>query len=185
MRKWNDLQLMRQPVVYDRRADHMVVLTPAEFQRTFRFNQPAVYILVTMLNDQLHFPTNRGRPLLVVQQVLVALNHYAGGHFPTSGLCGGVSQSTVCCMVQPVPWALCQHKATHLKMPSEEQKQTTAAWMMQKYQLQRFAYAIDGMMVCFDRVPRDFPDTIGLQDFNCRKNFYALNCQVPIHQVIL
>jgi hypothetical protein len=53
MRKWmmDDLQLVRQPVVYDRRADHMVVLNPAEFQRTFRFNQPAVYTLMTMLND--------------------------------------------------------------------------------------------------------------------------------------
>jgi hypothetical protein len=122
----------------------------------------------------------------VLKQVLVALNHYAGGHFQRmSGLCGGVSQSTVCRVVQQVSWALCQHKATHLKMPSEEQKQTTAARMMQKYQLPRFAYAIDGMMVHFDSAPHDFPDTIGLQDFNWRKNFYALNCQVPIHQVIL
>jgi hypothetical protein len=84
-----DLQLVQQPVVYDRRADHMVVLNPAEFQRTFRFNQPAVYAIVAMLHDQLHFPSNRGRPLSVLQQVLVALNHYAGGHFQrTSALCG-------------------------------------------------------------------------------------------------
>lgn len=180
-----DLQLVRQPVVYDRRADHMVVLNPAEFQRTFRFNQPAVYALVTMLYDQLHFPTNRGRPLSVLQQVLVALNHYAGGLFQqTSGLCGSVSQSTVCRVVQRVSWAICQHKAAHLKMPSEEQKQATAARMMQDHQLPRFAFAVDGMMVRFDSAPRDFPDTIGLQDFNCRKNFYALNCQVTIHQVI-
>ncbi len=41
------------------------------------------------------------------------------------------------------------------------------------------------MMVRFDSAPSDFPDTIGLQDFNCRKNFYALNCQVPINQVVL
>ncbi len=34
-----------------------------------------------MLHDQLHFPTERGRPLTVLQQVLVALNHYAGGQF--------------------------------------------------------------------------------------------------------
>jgi hypothetical protein len=115
----------------------------------------------------------------------VALNHYAGGHFQrTSGLCGGVSQSTVCRVVQRVSWAICQHKAAHLKLPSEEQKQATAARMMQDHQLPRFAFAVDGMMVRFDSAPRDFPDTIGLQDFNCRKNFYALNCQVTIHQVI-
>jgi hypothetical protein len=62
-----DLQLVRQPMVYNRRADHMVVLNPAEFQRTFLFNQLAVYTLVTMLNDQLHFPTNCRRPLSVLQ----------------------------------------------------------------------------------------------------------------------
>jgi hypothetical protein len=74
----------------------VVVLKPAEFQCTFRFNQQAVYALVAMLHDQLHFPTNRGRPLSVLQQVLTALNHYAGGHFQrTTGLCGGVSQPTV------------------------------------------------------------------------------------------
>jgi hypothetical protein len=93
---------------------------------------------MTMLNDLLHFPTNNGRPLSVLQ--LVALNHYAGGHFQRmSGQCGGVSQSAVCRVVQRVSWALCQHKAMHLKMPSEEQKQTTAARMMQKYQLPTFA----------------------------------------------
>jgi hypothetical protein len=66
-------------------------------------------------------------------------------------------ESTVCCMVQQVSWALCQHKATHIKMPSEEQKQAAAARMMQKYQLPRFAYTIDGMMVRFDSAPRDLP----------------------------
>ncbi len=99
----DDLQLVRQPVVYDRRADHKVVLNLAKFQRIFRFNQPAVYTLVTMLNDQLYFPTNCGQPLSVLQQFLVALNHYAGGHFHLmSGLCGGVSQSTVFHVVQRV-----------------------------------------------------------------------------------
>jgi hypothetical protein len=83
-----EMQLVRQPVVYDRRADHMQVLNPVEFKRTFLFNQAAVYALVEMLYDQLHIPSNRGQPLLVLQQVLVALNHYAGGHFQcTSGLC--------------------------------------------------------------------------------------------------
>jgi hypothetical protein len=62
-------------------------------------------------------------------------------------------------------------------MPSEEEKQATAARIFERFQLPRFAYAVDGMMVRFDSAPRNFPDTIGLQDFNCRKNFWALNCQ--------
>ncbi len=66
----DDLQLVWQPVVYDMRADHMVVLNLAEFQH--RFNQPVVYTLVTMLNG-LHFPTNRGRPLSVSRSSLCAV----------------------------------------------------------------------------------------------------------------
>jgi hypothetical protein len=49
--------------------------------QTFRFFKTGVYALVDMLHDQLHFPTERGRPLTVLQQVLVALNHCAGGQF--------------------------------------------------------------------------------------------------------
>jgi hypothetical protein len=181
-----EIQLVRQPVVYDRRADHMQVLNTAEFKRTFRFNKAGVDALVEMLYDQLHIPSNRGRPLSVLQQVLVALNHFAGGHFQrTSGLCGGVSQSTVCRVVQRVSWAICEHKAAHLKMPSEEQMQATAARIMERFELPRFAFAVDGMMVRFDLAPRNVPANINLQDFNCRKNFYALNCQVICNDELL
>jgi hypothetical protein len=181
-----DLQLVRQPKVYDRRADHMIVLDHAEFKRTFRFTQDGVKALVTLLHDQLHYDTNRGRPLSVLQQVLVALNHYAGGHFQrTTALCGGISQPTVCRVSERVSWAICQHKGKFLKMPTEAQMQATAARMMEKYQLPRFAYGVDGMMVRFDTAPRDFPATIGLQDFNCRKNFWAINCQVVCNDEFL
>ena len=46
-----NLPLVQQPVVYDRRADHMVVLNPAEFKRTYRFDQAGVFALVEMLYD--------------------------------------------------------------------------------------------------------------------------------------
>jgi hypothetical protein len=176
-----DLQLVRQPEVYDRRADHIRVLNHAEFKRTFRFSEDGVYALVDLLHDQLHVDTNRGRPLSVLQQVLVALNHYAGGHFQrTSALCGGISQPTVCRVSLRVSNAICEHKAKFLKMPTEEQKQATAARMMADHHLPRMAYAVDGMMARFDTAPRNFPANIGLQDFTCRKNFYAINCQVNL-----
>ena len=182
-----DVPLVRQPVVYDRRADHVVVLSDAEFKRTFRFTKAGVYALVEMLFDQLNFPTARGRPLSVLQQVLVALNHYAGGHFQrTSGLCAGLSQPTVCRTVEAVSFAICQHKAAHLKMPTEAQMQATAARMLERYHLPRFAMAVDGMMVRFELAPRNFPrDQLVLQDFNCRKNFYALNSQLVCNDEML
>jgi hypothetical protein len=172
---------VRQPQVYDRRADHMVVLNHAEFKRTFRFTEDGVNAIAEMLHDQLHYPTQRGRPLSVLQQVLVALNHYAGGQYQrTTALCGGISQSTVCRTVEEVSWAICQHKNSFLKMPSEEEMEATAGRMMDRFHLPRFALAVDGMMVKFDNAPRDIPAAANLvpQDFNCRKNFYAFNCQV-------
>ena len=176
-----DLPLVRQPQVYDRRADHMVVLNHAEFKRTFRFTEDGVNAIAEMLHDQLHYPSNRGRPLSVLQQVLVALNHYAGGQYQrTTALCGGISQPTVCRVVEDVSWAICEHKNKFLKMPSEEEMEATAVRMMDRFHLPRFALAVDGMMVKFDNAPRDIPAAANLvpQDFNCRKNFYAFNTQV-------
>jgi len=182
-----DLQLVRQPEVFDRRADHIIVLNHAEFKRTFRFTEAGVYALVDMLHDQLHFESNRGRPLTVLQQVLVALNHYAGGHFQrTTGLCAGISQPTAFRVSERVSYALCQHKGRFLKMPTEAQMAATAARMMEKHQLPQIAYAVDGMMVRFDTAPRGFPtNTLALQDFNCRKNFYAINAQVVCNDEML
>jgi len=134
-----------------------------------------------MLHDQLHYPSTRGRPLSVLQQVLVALNHYAGGQYQrTTALCGGISQPTVCRVVEDVSWAICEHKNKFLKMPSEEEMEATAVRMMDRFHLPRFALAVDGMMVKFDNAPRDIPAAANLvpQDFNCRKNFYAFNTQV-------
>jgi len=175
------MRLVRQPQVYDRRADHMVVLNHNEFKRTFRFTQDGVNAIAEMLHDQLHYPTHRGRPLSVLQQVLVALNHYAGGQYQrTTALCGGISQSTVCRTVEQVSWAICEHKNSFLKMPSMEEMEATAGRMMDRFQLPRFALAVDGMMVKFDSAPREIPAEANLvaQDFNCRKNFYAFNTQV-------
>jgi hypothetical protein len=101
MEEWEammELPLVWQPVVYYRRADHSISLSDAEFKRTFRFSKTGDCALVEMLHDQLHFPTERGHPLTVLQQVLVALNHYAGSQYQrTTALCGGLSQSTEFC----------------------------------------------------------------------------------------
>jgi hypothetical protein len=109
---------VRQPVMRDRRADHMHVLNDAEFRRTFRFSKDGVDALVLMLHDQLSFDDGCNDPVTPLQQVLVALYHYAGGHFQrTSALCAGISQPTACRIIHHVSRALCEHKAEHIYMP--------------------------------------------------------------------
>jgi hypothetical protein len=44
---------------------------------------------------------------------------------------------------------------------------------------------VDGMMVRFERAPHGFPPGLALQDFNCRKNFWALNCQLVCNDEML
>jgi hypothetical protein len=172
-------QLVRQPVMRERRADHMVVLSDAEFKRTFRFTKPAVDVIVDMVFDELHLPSNRGLPLSVLQQVLIALNHYAGGQFQrVTALCGGVSQATVCRVIHRVSMAICNHLQQHIRMPSEQQMSDTAQNMLERFDLPKFAFAVDGMMVRFDTAPRNIPANTRLQEYWCRKGFYALNCQV-------
>jgi hypothetical protein len=56
--------------------------------------------------------------------------------------------------------------------------QATAARMFDRYKLPRFAMGVDGMMVRIERAPRSFPPGLALQDINCRKNFWALKCQL-------
>jgi hypothetical protein len=175
-----NLQLVRQPVVRDRRADHIVVLDSAEFQRTFRFSKAAVDVIVEMLHDQLIFDHEHlNNPVSPLQQVLVALNHYAGGQFQrTTALCGGISQPSVCRIVKRVTEAICLHKAEHVNMPSLEEMHATAGRMMDRFGLPRVALGVDGMHARIEKAPRRIPPDVVQQDFFNRKGFYSFNVQV-------
>jgi hypothetical protein len=59
-------------------------------------------------------------------------------------------------------------------MPSEEQMHATAAYMMNRYRLPRFAKVVDGMFVRFDNAPQNIPPTLATLDFNCRKNLIRI-----------
>ncbi len=67
--------------------DPMVVLNHAEFKRIFRFSKAGILALVDLLYDPLHFDTDRGRPLSVLQRVLVALYHSSPAHISSCVSC--------------------------------------------------------------------------------------------------
>ncbi len=67
-----DMQLVRQPLVRDRRATLIATVGDAKFKRQFRFTKEAFIVLSEMLGDQLYLPWERGRPVTVQQQLLVA-----------------------------------------------------------------------------------------------------------------
>ncbi len=181
-----DLQILQQlqqnppnPPVFLRRTNPMEELSEAEFLRHFRFNKRAVGHLVDMFRDQLQHNSRRGRPLTPELQVCIALNHYAGANFQRiSAYCAGVSQATAWRAIDKVTRAICSRKAEFIRMPSEEEMRRTAQRMEEKFNLPRFAFAVDGVMVRFDYEPRDIPHGTEVRNYWCRKQYYAINCQV-------
>jgi hypothetical protein len=174
-----NIRWVHQPIVRERRADHIVVLDSAEFRRTFRFSKPAVEAIVEMVHDDLIFGGgNKNYPISPLQQVLVALNHYAGGQFQrTTGLCGGISQPTVCRIVKRVTEAICMHKADHVKMPSIDEMHATAGRIRQRFGLAKIVLGVDGMHARLEKAPRGIPNDVIQQDFFNRKGFYSFNVQ--------
>jgi hypothetical protein len=122
---------------------------------------------------------NRGRPLTPIQQVCVALNFYAGGHFTRiSGLCGGVSQKTAWLAINRVTNKLCRLKAHFIRLPTTLEMEETAARLEERFHLPRFAFGIDGVVMIFDGAPRKVPEGTVKQDYWNRKMRYATNVQV-------
>jgi hypothetical protein len=74
--------------------------------------------------------------------------------------------------------AICQLKAEFIKMPTNREKELTAKRMLDRFQLPRFAFAVDGVLAKFDSAPRGIPEGVVKQDYWTRKQCYAINCQV-------
>jgi hypothetical protein len=167
------------PPVYRRRIDPTEVLSDAEFKRHFRFDKQSVRDIANMLHNDLAQPNNRGRPLTPLQQVCIALNHYAGAHFQrVSAMCAGVSQTAAWWAIKRVTYALCDRKAEFIRMPTVQDMEETAQRMLERFHLPRFAFTVDGMVVVFKGCPRRIPQTIVKQNYWNRKQCYAINCQV-------
>jgi hypothetical protein len=155
----------------------LTALSDTEFKSHFRFDKESVNRLAGLLN--LGRKNNRGRPLTPVQQVCLALNFYAGGHFTRiAALCGGVSQKTAWLAIQKVTNQLCLLKAQYIRMPTTQEMEETANRLEAQFHLPRFAFGIDGVVMKFDGAPRELPEGTVQQDFWHRKMLYAINVQV-------
>jgi hypothetical protein len=112
-------RMQRGLVLARRMADPLTAISDNEFRRHFRFTKDQVGQLVVMLSPDLAHESDRGNPLTPLQQLCIALNHYAGGHFQRiSGLCGGISQQTAQRCLVRVTAALCDRKPDHIMMPT-------------------------------------------------------------------
>lgn len=155
----------------------MLALSDAEFKSHFRFNKASVTRLAEILG--LGRRNFRGRPLSPIQQVCIALNFYGGGHFTrVSGLCGGVSQKAAWTAIHRVTDKLCLLRAFYIKFPTNQELMETAQRLEERFNLPRFSFGVDGVVVKFDGAPRVIPAGTVLQDFWNRKMCYCINVQI-------
>jgi hypothetical protein len=172
----------RRLVLERRMIDPMASISDREFRRHFRFDKERVGRLADIIQNHLEFESDRGTPLTPIQQLCVALNFYGGGHFQRiAGLCGGVSQPTAHRCIKKVTEAICLLKPEYIMMPTRQQMQDTARKMEDKFDLPRFAYGVDGVVVKFASKPRGIPDGNVGQNYWNRKNCYAINCQEGVY----
>ena len=159
---------------YPERVNPADRLTDAVFKSHFRLDKLSALRLVDLLG--LHqLESNRGLPLHPMQSLCICLSHFAGGQFQrVSALCGGeVSKSSAQRCITKVRDRILELKNEYIKMPTREEREETAAFMLEKYHLPGFAYGIDGMVVKFEELPRGIPQAPGYpvaQSFWTRKD---------------
>ncbi len=168
---------VRNPSVFKRRLDPMTALSDVEFKSHYRVDKPTVTQLAEILElDPKNF---RGRPLSAVQQVCVALNFYAGGHFTrVAGLCHGVSQKAAWWAIRRVTTKLCLLREDFIKYPTTAEMAETANNLYERFGLAGFAFGIDCVVVKFTKAPHKISVGSVQQDYWNRKMTHALNVQI-------
>lgn len=137
------LHTERAPRVLKQRMDPYE-LSDYEFKCHFRFSKNSVQQLVDILEPDLIYDSNRGRPLSPVLKVCTALSHFGGGHFfRVSALYGGFSKYACMQAVKQVTDSLVAKKEMFISMPTVAEMEQTSARMMDRFNLPRFAMVSD------------------------------------------
>ena len=152
---------VRIPKSYPPRLNPADTMTDAMFKSHFRFDKLSVIRMVDELG--LERENNRGLPITPQQELCIALCHLAGGHFNRiSALAlGEVSKSTAQKAIKNVRQRILTLKDTYIRMPTREEREETAAWVLDKYKLPGIAYGIDSMLCKFEGLPRGVPEGPG------------------------
>ena len=168
----------RIPNVYPPRVDPADILTDDVFKSHFRIDKLTALRLADVLG--LHAPeNNRGSPLNAQQLLCICLNHFAGGPYQrVTALCGGqVSKSSAQRQIKRVRSKLLELKDNYVRLPTLQEREETAEYILEKYNLPGFAYGIDGMHAVYEELPCGIPIGPGYpvaQSFWTRKGHPAV-----------
>lgn len=173
---------VRVPKTYPARVNPADMMTDEVFKSHFRFDKMSVLRLLDELGMERQI--NRGLPITPQQALCIGLCHVAGGHFQriTALSIGKVSKSTAHYAIKDVRRRILALKNTYVKMPTREEREETAAWVLEKYKLPGIAYGIDGMLCKFDELPRGIPVGPG---FPVQQSFWSRKACPGIPALIL
>lgn len=160
------------------REDFFESLRDEEFRLRFRFSKEGVLFIVNRLTPFLNVD-ERSHALAPVQKVLLTLAFLGdNGYQRTEALIVRCSQGSASNAISETLDALCQLKGEYLRFRSRQATQDSADFILERFGLPNFPYAIDGCHVYFKSQPRGIPDNSQPRDFINRKGRYSLNVQV-------
>lgn len=100
------------------RLDPLTYFSDTEFRIRFRLQKSCVIILTRSLEEDLVKSSERGKPILPMLQVLVALRFFADGSVHRVG-CDifKISESSVCRIVHRVAKSICLRRNHYISFP--------------------------------------------------------------------
>ena len=156
------------------RTNPFEMYSEEEFKQRFRFKKQTVHLLLHVISSDLeHGLPNSNNFIPPILQIAVALRFYATGHFQiTDGDLIGISQPSVCRIIERVSRAIAKRKAQFIKFPTAGSLQDI------KRQFKDIG-GIPGVVGCIDcsHIPISSLGGEEAELFRNRKGYFSVNVQ--------
>lgn len=145
-----------------------------KFRERFRLSKVSTLALLSKIESQLEYQSNRNAALPPMYQLLIALRYYATGTFQLviSDL-SGVVKSTVCRSVHKVSRAIASLRSQYIKFPQSDAERMQT--MREFYAIAQFPGVL-GSIDC-THVPLMSPGGDQAEIYRNRKGYFSINVQ--------
>ncbi|XP_066593204.1 putative nuclease HARBI1 [Prorops nasuta] len=111
-------QIIRRPRKYKNRVNYLECLDDVDFKMRFRLNKDTVLMVLSLINDDLQFSSNKNHATPPLIQLLLTLRMYSTGSFLiTMGDFSGVSTSNAHYIIHRVSKAIAKLRPLYMKLP--------------------------------------------------------------------
>ncbi|XP_069686072.1 putative nuclease HARBI1 [Periplaneta americana] len=164
----------RRPRWLKERATYFEDYDDSDFVTHFRLSKTSALSVLSMIEHNLEFTTNRNQAVSPINQLLLALRFYAtGGDQLSVADYAGVSQSTASRIVHRVSSAIAALRCQYINLP--QTPQSVLQTQMRFYNKARFPKVIGAMDCTHIRIRS--PGGNNAELFRNRKTYFSLNVQ--------